>query len=202
MKLKEFRKKMRKDIFSTAEARIVCRNNDPATLNLQLHQWRRTGDMVRLKRGLYMFTDSKPDAAEIARNLCSPCCFSLEYILNMRGIMPEAVFAYTLVTPKITRRFETPAGTFIYHKIKREAFTGFDAETLMAEKEKALTDYFYLHRNEFAPNGNFWKESRLETAATHINANKLIRYANLFKSAKLNILINSFLNYAKSRETH
>src|SRR3989339_289298 len=100
MKLKEFRKAMIKKVFSTEEARVVCLRDKPAVLNLQLHQWKKNGDLIALKRGLYMFADAKVSAAEIARHLYFPCYFSLEYALSVFGILPEAVFEYTLVTPK------------------------------------------------------------------------------------------------------
>ena len=97
MKLKEFKKKMQKSIFSTAEAHVVAFSDDPKLINLQLHQWKKSGYVTQLKRGLYMFPDAKFDfgALEIAKRLCGPCYFSLEYILSLDGIIPEMVFSYT-----------------------------------------------------------------------------------------------------------
>jgi len=200
MKLKDFRKNMKKVVFSRAEAGLVCANDNSSVLNLQLHQWEKSGDLVRLKRGLYMFADAGfgANTLEIAKGLYSPCYFSLEYVLSVYGVIPEAVFKFTLVSTKATRRFETPAGIFIFQKIKREAFTGFDSETLMAEKEKALVDYFYLHSKDFQANDAFWEHSRLEAGATNLNFQKIFRYAKLFKSKKLDTLLNSFYSYAKS----
>ncbi len=202
MKLKDFRKKMKKAIFSTAEARIICFRDKPKVLNQQLHQWTKSGDMVSLKRGLYMFPDMKQEIHEVARNLYYPCYFSLEYALNFYGIMTETVFEYTLVSTKVTRRFKTSAGTFIYHKIKKEGFTGFDPETLMAEKEKALVDYFYLNSNKLQTSDSFWESSRLEAGLTKINFKRALDYAKLFKSKKLEVLLNSFHSYAKSRQNY
>lgn len=202
MKFKEFRKKMQKNIFSTAEARILCFDNNSDILNLQLHQWKKSGDLVSLKRGIYMFTDAKTSTLEIALNLYSPCYFSLEYALNFYGIIPEAVFEYTLVTPKSTRRFKTPIGVFTYQTIKKDAFFGFNPETLMAEKEKALVDYFYLHSAELEPDDAFWKHSRFEAGVTEINFKKVLSYAKFFKSPKLTFLLHSFYSYAKSHQTY
>jgi len=192
---------MIKNVFSTEEARVVCFRDKPAVLNLQLHQWKKSGDLIALKRGLYMFADAKVLAAEIARHLYFPCYFSLEYALSVFGVLPEAVFEYTLVTPKATRRFETPVGTFIYQTLKKSAFTGFDSETLMADKEKAMVDYFYLHGAEFESNDSFWEESRLEAHATTIDFKKVFSYAKLFQSDRLNFLLHHFHTYAKSHQT-
>lgn len=198
MKLKDFKKKMIKKIFSAAEAHILGFAESSSMTNLQLHQWKKNSDLISLKRGLYMFSDHRPQKAEIAKALYSPCYFSLEYALSFYGIIPEAVFTYTLVTPKTTRYFKTPEGVFSYRKIKRETFIGFDSETLMAEKEKALVDYFYMNSAKLEPVDAFWEESRLEASATGINFKKVFMYAKLFQSKKLNILLNSFYNYAKS----
>lgn len=202
MKLKVFKKEVRKNVFSTAEAQLVAFKENPKQINLQLHQWGGKGELIRLKKGVYMFPTEKPDVTQIARALCQPCYFSLEYVLSLHGILPEAVFTYTLVTPNTTKRFETPVGDFVYQKIKREAFTGFDPETLMADKEKALTDYFYLHTSTLKPNNDFWNESRLEAISTQIDFDKVFKYARLFDSKKLNFLLHSFQKYAKTHQSH
>lgn len=197
MKLKDFRKKMEKTVFKTAEAQIIAFKNSPRFTNLQLHNWEKNKDIIRLKRGLYMFAGAKPSVPEIAENLYSPCYLSLEYVLNLNNIIPEAVFTYTLVTTKPTRVFRTPFGVFSFRKIKREAFTGFDADTLIAEKEKALVDYFYLESSRLKAEHDFWRESRLEATATELDFKKIFRYAGLFRSKKLIYLLKSFEDYAK-----
>lgn len=202
MKLKDFTKKMKNKVFSVAQARIVCLQDNPKVLNLQLHQWTKSGDLISLKRGLYMFSGANCAAAEIARNLYYPCYFSLEYALNFYGIMTEAVFQYTLVTTKTTRRFKTATGVFIYQKIKKSAFTGYNEETLMADKEKALVDYFYLNSGKLEPSDAFWRSSRLEAGTTKINFKKALTYAKFFESKKLNLLLNSFNSYAKSHQNY
>lgn len=204
MKLKDFRKKMEKGIFSTMEAHLVAFPENPAVVNLQLHQWKKNGDIVTLKRGLFMFSDYSVlgHEAEIARGLYSPGCFSLQQVLSLHGIIPETAFGYTLVTTKATRHFQTPIGHFYYHKIKKEAFTGFDAKTLMAEKEKALVDYFYFYGKDFETTDSFWEESRLEASATKVNFRKVFRYAKLFNSKKLETLLHNFYSYAKSHQAH
>lgn len=204
MKLKDFRKKMGKSVFSTAEAHLVAFSENPAVINLQLHQWKKNGDIIALKRGLFMFSDYSISGheAEIARSLYGPCYFSLQQILSLHGIIPEAVFDHTLITTKATRHFQTPVGHFYYHKIKKEAFTGFDSGNLIAEKEKALVDYFYFYGKNFETTDSFWEESRLESGTTNVNFKKVFRYAKLYNSKKLETLLHSFYLYAKSHQAH
>ena len=174
---------------------IICSGH---RCNLQLHQWKKAGDIISLKRGVYAFADTKPSAMGIAEALYFPCYFSLDYVLNCYGIMPEVVFAYTLVTPKTTRLFKTPFGVFSFRTIKREAFTGFNSNTLMADKEKALVDYFYLNSVHLQPENSFWEASRLEAQISGVDFKEVYRYAQLFKSDRLIYLLKHFEDYAKS----
>lgn len=213
MKLSYFKKTMQKQIFTATEAKLVAFKDNPALVNLQLHQWKERGELLSLKRGLYAFVDTRPDLADIARALCSPCYFSLEYVLSLEGILPEVAFVYTLVTTRNTHQWQTPFGTFSFRTIKPGAFQGFNPITLMASPEKALVDYFYLNGPHLVPRGNvpegnvpegnlpkddFWEESRLEALVTEVNFKKVFSYAKLFGSKKLEMLLGSFAAYAKS----
>lgn len=186
---------MKKGVFSSDEAHVVAFRDESKLINLQLHQWKKSGDLIQLKRGLYMFSDYNPRPSEVAAGLYYPCYFSLEYALNFYSLMPEAVFDYTLVTPKATRDFKTPVGRFVYHSIKREAFTGFDTETLMAEPEKALVDYFYLNTSRLKCDRTFWEESRLKWH--NLDFKKVLHYAKLYRSNKLVKLLKDFKSHAK-----
>jgi len=201
MHLKEFRKKMQKDIFSREEAQIVAFDTAPNTLKLQLHQWVKSGDLVTLKRGLYIFADKKVDKVEIARCLYSPCYISLEYALNMYGLIPDVPFAMTMVTPKATRKFNTVFGQFIYRNIKKEVFFGFDEETLIAEKEKALVDYLYLNSSHLVPSVIFWKELRLQNL-DDFDFDRALYFAEKYNSLKLLSLLESVKNYAVTEKSH
>lgn len=200
MKYRDFRKKMLKPVFNVSQAQVIAFNDEPEYVNLQLHEWWTKGDLLRLKRGVYMFKDSKIDNKSVAQALCGNCYFSLEYVLNFYGILPEAVFTYTLVTTKTTKRFETPVGTYSFRKISKNAFTGFNYETLLAEKEKALVDFFYLNQNRFMADFDYWRELRLNTE--NLDFKKIEKYAQLFKSTKLSILVLNFKQYASSNQNY
>ena len=200
MKFLIFQRQMKKEVFSTAEAQVVAHREDPALINLQLHQWEKQGLLTRLKRGAYYFSDRRPSIENIVRALYMPSYFSLEYVLSRYGILPEAAFSYTLVTTKTTRKWQTPLGLFSFRKIKKEAFSGYDPQSLMAEKEKGLVDYFYLNRFRLLSDNAFWESSRMEAIATDIRFKKVFQYARLFRSKKLEELLRSFESYAKSEK--
>lgn len=195
MQFKEFKKKMQKNIFSKTEAQLVAFETSPDVLKLQLHQWVKSGDLIALKKGLYIFSDVQIDKVEIAKYLYSPSYISLEYALNIYGIIPDVPFSITMVTTKTSRSFNTLFGQFIYHKIKREAFFGFDIATLIAEKEKALVDYLYFNTKYFVPNFKFWKEQRLQNL-NEVDFSRAYSFLEKFNIKKLTILLRSLEEYA------
>ena len=75
---------------------------------------------------------------------------SLEFVLQKEGILTEATYPVTAVTPKNTRTFQNPAGTFVYRHIKRPLYTGFHQERYygiiyhIASVAKSLFDFLYL----------------------------------------------------------
>lgn len=196
MKLNDFKKTMLKPVFTWEEAKVVAFTTPPSILKVQLNYWKKGGELTALKRGVYLFPDRKVETAEIAKALYHPCYFSLEWALYYYGLIPDVVFASTLVTTKTTRTFQTPAGHFIYHKIKPAAFLGYDFKTLMAEPEKALVDYLYLYRHRLVPKNDFWKELRFQNLE-EISFRKCYSFARYFQSQKLMKLLESLKAYAK-----
>ncbi len=197
MHYKEFRKQMKKPVFTWEEAKIVAYNTPSNTLKLQLHQWKKGGDIIALKRGIYLFSDRPVDKIEIAKHLYSPCYLSMEYALNHYGLLPDVAFAMTMITTKPTRKFHTPVGLFIFQKIKQSAFLGYDPNTLMAEREKAIVDYLYLNVNNLIPKNDFWEEMRWHNLKT-VRFTKAFTFAKRFKNKKLTKLVRSLQSYARS----
>ncbi|MCU0576763.1 MAG: hypothetical protein MUD15_08085 [Desulfobacterota bacterium] len=119
----------------------------------QLTRWVQKGYLLKLKNGIYAFARDagKIRGEEVASRLYQPSYLSLESALSHYGIIPEMVFVYVSVTPKITRTFENVLGRFVYRHVKSALFWGYSevkTETgrfLMAEPEKAVLDYLYLN---------------------------------------------------------
>lgn len=197
MNFRQFKKQMKKQVFTFKEACIVAFRTPPSTLKVQFHQWKAAGEILPLKRGLYMFVDGDVDVANIAGALCEPCYISLEYALNHYGLLPDVPFAVTLVTTKTTRKFNTPRGQFTCQKIPIRAFMGFDTKTLMAKREKAIVDYLYLNQHRLVSENHFWEEMRWQNLG-EVRFQKAKKLARFFSSPKLNILLESLRSYAKT----
>lgn len=111
----------------------------------------RDGDIIRLKRGLYVCSESvtgKTISLElIANRLLTPSYVSMSTALRYYGLIPEAVYMCQSMTTKESRQYENPIGQFTYTRIKTEAFNigirnieenGYSF--LIATPEKALCD--------------------------------------------------------------
>ena len=144
-----------------------------------VHRYTKKGLIVRMKRGLYAFPDAVPPDLYIANKLYEPSYISLEFALSYHGVIPETVYEITSVTAKSTRRFAAMSKIFTYHRIKREAFTGYTLKRQrefgyqIADPEKAFVDLTYLRRHAHAEPLRRFRKEKLNTA-------KAIRYARLF----------------------
>lgn len=118
----------------------------------------RKGEIIRVKKGLYLFGEQHrraPYCRELLANLIyGPSCVSLEYALHYHGLIPERVETVTSVTCGRSRSFDTPVGHFSYRAIPMAAYRiGIDRieladgrAFLMAIAEKALADRVVAER--------------------------------------------------------
>lgn len=125
-------------------------------LDKKISQLLSTGYLISLKKGLYTtkeyIENQSPQSREFLANMqYYPSYLSLEYVLQKEGLIPEAVYTYTSVTPKPTRTFTNKLGTFIYRNIKEPLFTGYQLvrytenyQIKIASRAKALFDFLYL----------------------------------------------------------
>jgi len=166
------------------------------TANLFINRNVKQGNILKLRRGLYMFAGEYVSEMLIANRVYEPSYVSFEYALMFYSIIPETVYTITSATTRLTREFVINNINYSYHRIKREAFTGYikkdfqGQEAFIAEPEKALADYLY-----FVAIGQKVLNERLELK--EINKKKLIKYAKLFGRRGLLKLINQI--YAKNR---
>jgi hypothetical protein len=110
------------------------------------------GDIVRLKKGLYVVSDKisrKTLSRElIANHLYGPSYVSFETALAFYGLIPEKVFAVRSATFKRAKRFENAIGNFEYITVPPAYYSiGISQQTvnneyayLLATPEKALCD--------------------------------------------------------------
>jgi predicted transcriptional regulator of viral defense system len=166
----------------------------------------RKGVIVRIKKGLYVFGDDyrdRPYSRELLANLIyGPSYISLETALQHHGLIPERVEAFTSVTTGRSRRFDTPAGLFIYRQVPLEAYrVGMtrvevkgDLAYLIATAAKALSDKIREDRGTGIKNIKTMREYlednlRIDPSElAKLDPDEIDEYARRYRSRKLNLL--------------
>ena len=117
-------------------------------------------DIIQLKRGVYVSMDfyakNKDDSSYVfylANVLRGPSYVSSWTALQYYNLTTEIIHTVTSVTDKVTRDYVTKAGTFSYHSIHKNHFTGFvlakgKFEFFIASPSKALFDLLYFKTNQ------------------------------------------------------
>lgn len=111
----------------------------------------RKGDIIRVKKGLYIFGDHlrrRPYSRMLLANLLyGPSLVSHDSALSFHGLIPERVEVMTSATTRRSKTFDTPVGRFSYRQVPREYFhIGMDRMEerdlafLIAVPERALAD--------------------------------------------------------------
>lgn len=168
----------------------------------QISRWQKDGFLIKIKQGFYTFTDQKIDdyfLFLIANKIYEPSYISLEKALKYYGLIPEEIFQITSVSTKKTNTFNNPVGSFSYRHIKESLFWGYhfisnsNQKVLIADAEKAILDYIYLHFE--LKTENDFKELRINSNSfnENINLDKLNKYLSKFKNKKLNRRLEVFL---------
>lgn len=118
-------------------------------------------ELVPLKKGMYItadyFNKNKSDLSYIfylANTLRQPSYISSWTALQYYNLTTEIVHTIISVTPKITRSYNSKAGNFIYHSMKKDLFSDFSLvkenfNFFIATPAKALFDLIYFKTNQF-----------------------------------------------------
>ncbi|MCK4539132.1 MAG: hypothetical protein KAV42_10090 [Candidatus Krumholzibacteria bacterium] len=166
----------------------------------------RGGDIVRVKKGIYVFGEQyreRPYSREVLANIIyGPSYISLEYAMGFYGMIPESVEGVTSVTTGRSRRFETPVGLFSYRSVPAAAFSvGIDRmETrdgksfLIALPEKALADKIRLDHGSGISSQRELKQYLIDSlridpaTLAGMNAERVEEYSALYRSRKIGLL--------------
>jgi len=120
---------------------------------MQLKRLVDRNELVRLKRGLFIFSQESIDEFVVANLVYPQSYVSLESALNTFGVLPDIPAQVTSVTPLTPNTFTTPLGEFLYSKIDSRLYFGFQVTVntdglpiRIATPEKALLDYLYIRK--------------------------------------------------------
>lgn len=151
MNYTEFRKEMK--AFPNFSVREI-EKHFPGFDSRRLVEWQKKGYIQKLRNRYYYFSDQEVDEPFLyytANELYRPSYVSLESALSLYSFIPEGVFQITSCTTLKTNSFNTPIGNFSYRHLKPSLLFGYQLEEwndhryAVAEPEKTLIDYLYLH---------------------------------------------------------
>ncbi len=178
----------------------------------------RQGVIIRVKKGLYIFSDKYrkyPYLRELLANLVyGPSYVSLDYALAYYGLIPERVEALTSVTPNRTRKFSTPVGLFLYRQIPSRAYEEgvvrvegeHNQAFLIASPEKALADKIVSVRGapiaSIGEMGRFLEEDlRIDAGAIRsLSAKRIDEFAGRYRSLRLRRLSGHLRRLQRSKK--
>jgi predicted transcriptional regulator of viral defense system len=168
----------------------------------QLDRWEKKGYLKKIKKGFYCLTSQELNQNILfytANKIYSPSYVSMEMALKYYGFIPEEIFQITSVSTKKTTNFETPVGNFNYKHIKPNLFWGYRLvdfgrqRILLAEPEKAVLDYLYIHPKLKATDDFLGMRINVDQFRTHINPDKFQKYLKTFNNKRLSKRANTFL---------
>ena len=154
MKYLELRNHIKLNLFTILDIKKYFPEESEALLKIQLSRFRSKGYISKIKRGLYCFDPRAVEEFELAGKLYYPSYISLESALNYYGMIPDIPQSVTCLSLTNTKKMSNQFGTFHYIKIKPELFWGYQSKGvtdkgdnfLIAEKPKALLDFFYIRK--------------------------------------------------------
>ena len=180
----------------------------PGSIQTALYRWTKSGQVVQLKKGVYMtsrFHDLHHKEADfsaaVSAILLPQSYLSLEFVLQRHAILTDITYPVTAVTFKNTRAISNKLGDFVYRHIKTGLFTGFAIRDFhgipfaIATPAKALFDLFYLRPALFplGPNENdLAEEMRLNLdELTQGERDEFREYIRLSNSRKMQTILQN-----------
>ncbi|HQL12069.1 MAG TPA: hypothetical protein PK507_03555 [bacterium] len=136
-------------------------NLKASTADTYISRFLKYGEIIKLKRGFYVTKDffdrNVSDISYtfyLANVLYRPSYISLWTALQYYDIATEAIYSYTSVTTKVTRKYTTKIGGFSYRSIAKPLYTDMNLvkgkfDFFIASPSKALFDIIYFRTNQF-----------------------------------------------------
>jgi predicted transcriptional regulator of viral defense system len=206
MQYLEFRQKLKDfTVFSLSDIKKI----DPKFHRRQLNTWQDKGYIKKLRRGYYIFTDTALDEQVlflIANKLYSPSYVSFETALSHYNLIPEGVYVVTSASSKKRMEFATPIGRFSYQQLKPQLIFGYSLEKRgkqsykLAEIEKAVLDYLYLHPTAGKKADLYEWRFNSEEFKVGADMNKFNRYLKVYNNRSLERRAKNFIKFINQEQ--
>ena len=183
----------------------------PIGLN-QLARAEKNGQIVRIKRGLYItgefyrrYHQDERFLPTVSQMLLPGSYVSTNFILQKENILPEATYVTTAITWKNTIKYNNKIGGFKYQHIDPQLYLGFkmfefiNSPYYLATPAKAIFDYLYLKpigRKQRKLSSFLAQELRLNLNDFTIDQkDEFHYYVEISKSEKMNMIFSNLEHY-------
>lgn len=191
MKLQNLRTNIKMPVFSRTDVLKLFPEEPVNQINTQLYRMTKRGDLIGLKRGMYVFPNLNIDEFVIANKLYSPSYVSLESALNIFGVIPDIPSVVTSVTTVTSKKINTSLGNFKYSKINENLFFGYKSILdersgfyySIANPEKALLDFIYIRKVK--------NLSEYRVDLNNVNQTELFNYSQHFPKWVRDVIENA-----------
>ena len=190
--------------FETADLLTLFGESEQQVLPC-LSRWVRQEKLVQLRRSKYMLPEPyqkrAPHPFYISNYLYSPSYISLFTALEYYKLIPEHTPLIQAVSTRDTRLWETPYGSYQYHSLKTDRFSGYvilqfgdhpQQSALIASPEKALIDICLLYPGDW--DEKRWAGLRLQNVEA-VDPDVLIEEASKIHSQKLARGVTAFIKH-------
>jgi len=181
----------------------------PRQVQRQLTEWKRTGKVLKLRRGLYTlaqpYQSEVPHSYLIANHIVQGSYVSLHMALSDYDLIPEHVAVVTSVAINRSGMWHNEYGHFSYQQLQPSLFFGFQYLQVtstqwayMATPEKALLDLIYLTPD--ADNEAYLRELRLQNL-DQLDTERLAAYVERANRPKLRRALRHILQLVNEELT-
>ncbi|MEK9153755.1 MAG: hypothetical protein AAB723_04120 [Patescibacteria group bacterium] len=156
------------------------------SLSVAMSRLARSGEIIRISKGIYSVDSSQIDWENFACEVYSPSYISFESALAMHNILSQRPTHITMATSNRSKQLIMESRNIIYHHIKRDLFWGYKLVdgALLADEEKSLLDLLYLSMHGYA------KFDSEEMNLKLLNKTRLNKYLKEFDIPQMNKVID------------
>lgn len=152
----------RQTVFTSTDVALLTGENNPNNLKRKLSYYVKTGDILRLRRGVFA-KNRDYDRKELATRIYTPAYVSFETILRQEGMIFQ-FYESIFVVSYLSREISFGENKIVYRKLKNEILVNprgivNKGNYFEAIKERAFLDMIYLYGDYYFDNlrGIDWK---------------------------------------------
>lgn len=179
----------------------------PAFQRKNLINWQEKNFIQKIRNSWYHLNENELNELVlflISNQIYTPSYISLESALAYYGFIPEGVFTITAISTLKTARFNTPIGLFNYQNVKPNLLFGYKLMPYlhfnfkMAEPEKAMLDYLYLHPDIKSDNELYELRLNIHEIKQQINFDILNDYCTFIHAKSLTNRVKTFIKFIEN----